>query len=216
MRAELYDKVLEQPESLERLEYFLRPLFCQEIDKIYNLNRAFQLQKPLRGKAETDSEEMLDFDPGEWEREQEMIRREKLKRYEQSIAYLLRQAAKQGEISLKEIAEQISEEDRKTLIPNVEIFKEIMVELIRNKEIDLVALRKEQSEYIQEQSGEFQLNLVLLHLTQNCREFLGIVKIETFRIPDGKVVVFSDILDESGEKKSIRCSNVQIRITEEE
>lgn len=215
MRAQLYDRVLEQPEALERLEYFLRPLFCQEIDKIYNLNRAFQLQKPLRTKAETDSGEMLDFDAGEWEREQEVIRREKLRRYEQSIAWLLRQASKPGEISLEEISEQASEEDLKVLIPNVEIFKEIMVELIRNKEIDIPALRKEQSEYIQEQSGEFQLNLVLLHLTQNCREFLGIVKIETYRLEDGKVVVFPDAPDESGEKKTIRCSNVRIRVTED-
>ena len=93
MRTELYDRILEQPEALERLEYFLRPLFCQEIDRIYNLNRAFQLQKPLRGRAETDSAELMDFDSGEWEREQEMLRREKLRRYEQSIAYLLRQAS---------------------------------------------------------------------------------------------------------------------------
>lgn len=216
MRTELYDRILEQPEALERLEYFLRPLFCQEIDRIYNLNRAFQLQKPLRGRAETDSAELMDFDSGEWEREQEMLRREKLRRYEQSIAYLLRQASKPGEISLEEIAGQTSEEDLKILIPNVEIFKEIMVELIRNKEIDLPALRKEQSEYIQEQSGEFQLNLVLLHLTQNCREFLRIVKIETYRSEDKTVVVFPDVMDEYGERKTIRCSNVRIRITEED
>lgn len=216
MRTELYDRILEQPEALERLEYFLRPLFCQEIDRIYNLNRAFQLQKPLRGRAETDSAELMDFDSGEWEREQEMLRREKLRRYEQSIAYLLRQASKPGEISLEEIAGQTSEEDLKILIPNVEIFKEIMVELIRNKEIDLPALRKEQSEYIQEQSGEFQLNLVLLHLTQNCREFLRIVKIETYRNEDKTVVVFPDVMDEYGERKTIRCSNVRIRITEED
>lgn len=33
------------------------------------------------------------------------------------------------------------------LIPNVEIFKEIMVELIRNKEINMEVLKKERSEF---------------------------------------------------------------------
>ncbi|EOS21249.1 hypothetical protein C806_04565 [Lachnospiraceae bacterium 3-1] len=216
LRTELYDKILTQPKALEYLEYFLRPLFCQDIEKGYNLNRAFQLQKPIRGKVEEDTEETMDFDVGEWEREQEFARREKLKRYEQSIAYLLRKVVSQGEISLEEIAGQVQGQELETLIPNVEIFKEIMVELIRNKEIDIPTLQKEQREYIQEQSGEFQLNLVLLHLIQNCREFLGILRIETYRLEDGKVVVFSDVLDEKGDKKTIRCSNVLIRVTKEE
>ena len=90
------------------------------------------------------------------------------------------------------------------------------MELIRNKEIDIPALRKEQSEYIQEQSGEFQLNLVLLHLTGNCREFLNITQIRTYRLEDGKVVIFQDVPDETGTDKTIRCSNVLFQIVKEE
>lgn len=215
LRTELYDKILEYPDALEHLEYFLRPLFCQEVGKTYNLNRAFQLQRPIRGKKETDTAEPLDFDAGAWEQEQELLRREKLRRYEQSLACLLRHASSKGEISLEEISAQTKGEDLETLIPNVEIFKEIMVELIRNKEIDIPALRKEQSEYIQEQSGEFQLNLVLLHLTGNCREFLNITQIRTYRLEDGKVVIFQDVPDETGTDKTIRCSNVMFQIVKE-
>ena len=158
----------------------------------------------------------MDFDAGAWEQEQELLRREKLRRYEQSLACLLRHASSKGEISLEEISAQTKGEDLETLIPNVEIFKEIMVELIRNKEIDIPALRKEQSEYIQEQSGEFQLNLVLLHLTGNCREFLNITQIRTYRLEDGKVVIFQDVPDETGTDKTIRCSNVLFQIVKEE
>ena len=39
MRTELYDKILEDPKGLENLDYFLRPLFNQEIEKVYNLNK---------------------------------------------------------------------------------------------------------------------------------------------------------------------------------
>lgn len=218
LRRELYDKILEQPQALERLEYFLRPLFSQDVEKTYNLNKAFQLQKPLRKSVETDTEETLEFDAGEWEREQEQKRKEKLKRYETSLTYLLGQALRQGEISLMELAGQMEEnkEALDELIPSVEIFKEIMVELIRSKEIDIPALQKEQSEYIQEQSGEFQLNVMLLSLVEKYREFHTIRRIETYRIEDGKVVTFQGISDENGNGKMIRCSNVLVRVIGEE
>ena len=106
----------------------------------------------------------MDFDAGAWEEEQERMQRERLMLYEKSLSYLLRQASAQGEISLKDISIlAILEGRQQELIPNVEIFKEIMVELLRNKEIDIPALKKEQSEYIGEQTGEFQLNVMLLH-----------------------------------------------------
>ncbi len=213
-RAELYDKILEKPEALQNLDYFLRPLFNQETDKIYNLNKAFQLQRPVRKKEEADIEEELDFDEEEWQREQERLHREKLKRYEKSLYSLIRYASEKGEISLREIGAltQDNREERECLIPNVEIFKEIMVEMIKNREIDLPALRKERSEYIQDRPGEFQLNEMLLRLTEEYPENQTIQRIETYRMEDGTTVVFDGVLNEDKVRKSIRCSNVLIRV----
>ncbi len=104
MRTELYDKILEDPKGLENLDYFLRPLFNQEIEKVYNLNKAFQLQRPVRRREEEDAAEELDFDEEEWIREQERLRKEKLKRYEVSLGRILGYAARTGEISLMEIS----------------------------------------------------------------------------------------------------------------
>ncbi len=64
------------------------------------------------------------------------------------------------------------------LIPNVEIFKEIMVELIRNKEINMEALKKERSEFIQDQTADFQLNEMLLQLSEERFSDKKIGKIE--------------------------------------
>lgn len=51
LRAELYDKILDKPAALENLDYFLRPLFNREIDKSYNINKAFELQnQPEKGR----------------------------------------------------------------------------------------------------------------------------------------------------------------------
>ena len=93
LRMELYDKILENPEALWNLDYFLRPLFGREPDKVYNLNKAFQLQRPVRRREETDIEEELDFDEEEWLREQERIRQERLRRYEKSLYCLLKFAS---------------------------------------------------------------------------------------------------------------------------
>lgn len=214
MRTELYDKILEDPKGLENLDYFLRPLFNQEIDKVYNLNKAFQLQRPVRRREEEDAAEELDFDEEEWIREQERLRKEKLKRYEVSLGRILGYAARTGEISLMEIASltQEKEEERRELIPSVEIFKEIMVELIRNQEIDIAALLRERSEFIQDRPGEFQLNEMLLRLAEEYPRFRHVRRIETYRIEDGSTVTFEGILNEAQERKTIRCSNVRIRV----
>lgn len=218
LRTELYDKILDNPAALENLDYFLRPLFNREIDKSYNINKAFELQKPTRKKEEKDTAEQIDFDEEEWQKEQEKLRKEKLEKYEKSLGFLLKMAVEKGEISLMEIMESTIDNDteKSNLIPNVEIFKEIMVELIRNHEIDIMALQKERSEYIQDKPIEFQLNEMLLHLIEDYPENSGITKIETYRLENSEAVVFENVADERGEKKSIKCSNVIIRVTHKE
>ena len=217
LRTELYDKILNNPAALENLDYFLRPLFNREIEKIYNLNKAFELQRPTRKKVETDSTEQIDFDEEKWQEEQENLRREKQKRYEESLKYLLKMADANGAVSLKTIRERTAkeQEEQDKLIPNVEIFKEIMVELIKNQKIDIAALKKERSEYIQDRPMEFQLNEMVLHLIEAYPENEGILQIETYRLEDGESVIFENVTNEKGEKKNIRCSNVMIKVIRE-
>lgn len=221
-RNEFYDKVLENPAALGNLEYFLRPLFNREPEKTYNLNKALIYQKPSVRSEEEDTEEVLDFDEDAYRKEQEEKRREKLKQYENSLETLLNQAVSTGEISLLDLqnkmrkSEKDSEEIRRQLIPNVEIFKEIMVELIRNKEINIEELKRERSEFIQDQTEDFQLNEMLLQLCEERFADQKIHKIEIYRVEDGNTVTFDRVLTEKGEKKSIRCSNILIRVIRNE
>lgn len=218
LRTELYDKILDNPSALGNLDYFMRPLFNREIDKSYNINKAFELQRPVRKKEEKDSTEQLDFDEEEWQKEKERLLKEKLEKYEKSLGCLLKMAKETGEASLMEIREKTLEDaaQKECLIPNVEIFKEIMVELIKNQEIDILALQKERSEFIQDRPVEFQLNEMLLQLIEGYPENNGILKIETYRLENSNAVVFEGVLDERGERKNIKCSDVMIRITREE
>lgn len=218
LRAALYDEVLKNADTLTRLDYFLRPLFNQDADKTYNLNKAFQLQRPSRRRMETDSEEELDFDEEGWRQEKERLRQEKLKKYEGSLGCLIRHASGKDGISLQELSGRLEEEERRELIPDVGIFKEVMVELIKNREIDLTALQKERSEYIQENTEDFQLNDMLLKLAdaEETRGQKRILRVHVSRIEDGSAVTFSGIPEKDGGMKTIRCSNVQLRVFREE
>ena len=236
LRNELYEKLLMQPEGLGRMEIFLRPLFGNEPDKIYNLKKSTELQRPVRKKETEDGEAVMEFGDERWMEEEEQLRREKLVKYEGSLKMLLQAAlaSENGEISLEALKENILSQEAgdgtensvnddmkreaegkdtayETLLPNVQIFKEIMVELLKGREIDMEVLREERRNYISEASGGFQLNEMLLNLAETYG--LQMRKVEAYRIEDGKVVTFEHVPDETGRRKTICCSNVLIRVT---
>lgn len=218
IRTELYDRVLDDPQYLENVDLFLRPLFHQQIPRIYNLNKCMELQRPVRKKAEEDADELLDFDEKQWQDELERRKREKLRKYEDSLAFIIDAVLKKGHLSLMELKEIVDGDAaaRETCIPSIDVFKEIMVELIRNREISMDTLRKEKSEYITEQANDFQLNDMLLALTEkgvaDHVKRKKIQKIFTERSNDGTVVEFANVKDELGNEKTIRCTNVVIRV----
>lgn len=218
IRTELYDKVLENPQALENLDIFIRPLFHQEIPKIYNLNKAMELQRPIRKKQEEDTGELLDFDEEEWQEELERKKKEKLKRYEKSLEFIIDTALQRGSVTLKELQAMLEQDVQlqEICIPSIDVFKEIMVELIKNREISMDVLRKEKSEYITEQANDFQLNDMLLGLVENNdrRQYIKTIIVE--KIGDGRVVEFTNVKDEFGNEKTIRCTNVVIRLETEE
>ena len=214
MRRDLYDKVLKQADTLENMDMFLRPLFNRNPEKIYNLNKAFSYEKSVNAGTEKDSEEEVDFDEEAFHREKEEKLQKKLLVYEKSLQYLLEKASVTGEVSLGQLKERLDiyPEEKEIFIPNVDVFKEIMVELIRNRTIDIATLKKERREYIQEQPDGFQLNEMILKLVEEQPENNDITSIEVERLENEEAITFSEIKDEENRRKTIRCSNVLIRI----
>ena len=96
------------------------------------------------------------------------------------------------------------------LLPSVQIFKEVMVELLRGREIDIEVLREERRNFIGEFSSGFQLNEMLLNLIE--MHGLMIRKVTVYRIEDGKVIAFEHVPDDTGRQKTVCCSNVLIRV----
>lgn len=214
MRRDLYDKVLKQADTLENIDMFLRPLFNRNPEKIYNLNKAFSYEKSVNAGMEKDTEEEVDFDEEAFRREKEEKLQKKLLVYEKSLQYLLEKASVTGEVSLGQLKDRLDiyPEEKEIFIPNVDVFKEIMVELIRNRTIDIATLKKERREYIQEQPDGFQLNEMILKLVEEQPENNDITSIEVERLENEEAITFSEIKDEENRRKTIRCSNVLIRI----
>ena len=214
MRRDLYDKVLKQADTLENMDMFLRPLFNRNPEKIYNLNKAFSYEKSVNAGMEKDTEEEVDFDEEAFRREKEEKLQKKLLVYEKSLQYLLEKASVTGEVSLGQLKDRLDiyPEEKENFIPNVDVFKEIMVELIRNRTIDIATLKKERREYIQEQPDGFQLNEMILKLVEEQPENNDITSIEVERLENEEAITFSEIKDEENRRKTIRCSNVLIRI----
>lgn len=214
MRRDLYDKVLKQADTLKNMDMFLRSLFNRNPEKIYNLNKAFSYEKSVNAGMEKDTEEEADFDEEAFRREKEEKLQKKLLVYEKSLQYLLEKASVTGEVSLGQLKDRLDiyPEEKEIFIPNVDVFKEIMVELIRNRTIDIATLKKERREYIQEQPDGFQLNEMILKLVEEQPENNDITSIEVERLENEEAITFSEIKDEENRRKTIRCSNVLIRI----
>lgn len=214
MRRDLYDKVLKQADTLENMDMFLRPLFNRNPEKIYNLNKVFSYEKSVNAGMEKDTEEEVDFDEEAFRREKEEKLQKKLLVYESSLQYLLEKASVTGEVSLGQLKDRLDiyPEEKEIFIPNVDVFKEIMVELIRNRTIDIATLKKERREYIQEQPDGFQLNEMILKLVEEQPENNDITSIEVERLENEEAITFSEIKDEENRRKTIRCSNVLIRL----
>jgi len=211
LRNDLYQQVLKDPTHLERLDIFLRPLFNQDMKKTYHIGKAFEYQKSIKLREIEEGEELEDFDDKAWRDEQKKKQEEKLMTYKESLRILLQYTCSQKKISLKEIKENLTEEDKPLLFPTLEVFREIMIELIKNREFVFAELLKEQEEHFAESTHDFQINLCLLEVIQEGEAFRYLKKLEVQK-EDGEIVEFPNIITEQGQPKKIRCSNVVFRL----
>ena len=215
-RTELFDKLIQDPSSLRRLDMFFHPLFNQDPRRIFNLNKALEPQRVLTENEDEDSSEDLDFDEEAWQKEQERLRKEKLQKYNCSLSGIIGIVMEKKTVSLSGIYALLSRQGRqRELIPDINVFKEIMVELLRVRKIDVAALRKERMDFIQEESSEFRLNEMLLKIIDENPGWgkAGYLTVE--RIPGAAPVVFENIEDEAGNKRKIRCSDIIFHVGEE-
>ena len=211
----MFDQILKDPSLLDRLEIFLHPLLNRDPDRVFNLNKTFEAQKTDAAENEDDDAEEMDFDEESWKAEQEWLRKEKLQKYESSMSLIIQEAVHKASVSLSELYGGVLEQDLLSeLIPEVGVFKEIMVELLRARRIDITALTQERATYIQEESGDFRLNEMILKVLDGHPDWRKVTALYIDKIPGAGPVVIKNVPDGTGGQRTIRCSDVRIRVSE--
>lgn len=207
--SEVYERVLEDARLLEQMDVILKPLLFHKPGKHYNPNKALEYQKKIRKTKEDEDTLEMGFDEEEYRKEKEKKQLERLEKYKTSVSIILEQLEEYKEISLAELRERVYPESAEQLIPTLEIFREIIIEFLSAQELDMEELKKERSEFILEQSLEFQLKQMVVELVEE-KNLKNIHKIYSRRLESEKSVYFENLKNENNEVKNLKCSNVKI------
>lgn len=209
-RSEIYDNVLKNASLLEHVDTVLRPLLWNSPAKIYNPNKAFEYQSRIKNEEPDDGETVMDFDEEKFREEQKRAVYEKMEKYNKSCAVIMQYLHENQEISLSMLKEQAMDEHKDELFPTVEIFREIMIEMLTEGTIDIELLRKEKRTYMTEVSETFQLNETLLDIVERSG-YRDMKKIKVQRSPSQEKVLFDNVVDENGHYRRLKCSDIIIR-----
>lgn len=208
LRAEVFEQILDDASRIHSVQEFISPLLNAPLEKTYNLNRTFLLQKQVEEDKDAQ-EEIEEFDEAKWEEERREKIRVKLEKYQNCVRTILTSAKKKDGLTLRDLKAYCEQhpEEYKQLIPSVEIFKEVVIELLKNKKINLDELKEEQAENIYEIPTEFQLKNSLLDLSKE----EGLDQIHTVcvtKLAGEDPVCFEHVSCEDHTRKTIICSNV--------
>ncbi|SHJ54457.1 hypothetical protein SAMN02745248_00350 [Hathewaya proteolytica DSM 3090] len=210
LKTDVYDKVIKDISKLENIHIFFRPLFIKDVKKRYNLNKALTYDMARKSKGDTE-EEILGFDEEEFMEEEHRRKAEKLKRYKDIIKVILEFAETEPNISLKEISTVAKEngEIMKRLIPNVRMFREVIIEMLKSKEFHIDELiRERRVDYIEDNEYDFQLTRCILDIIYENKEFSRIKYISVAKNQYGQDISLEGLRDEDGREKKFICSDV--------
>ena len=117
---------------------------------------------------------------------------------------------------LSALAEEAAEDEAKraALLPDVHIFKEVMVELLKAASLDVEALRRERAAYIREEAKDFRLSAMVLDILNEHPAWGRIRRIEAQKLYEAPPVIFRGVPDGAGGERVVRCSEVILRVQE--
>jgi hypothetical protein len=214
-KSEVYNRILENPEKLENIEEFLRPLFRMESRKIYNINKAVEFQKNIKEKT-VEKDELISFDEGDLLEEQNKRKLERLEKYKGVIEIILELTRERGSISFGEINSLIKESQvlMNSLIPSIEIFREVIIEMLKNRIIYIEEIKEERNNAVESGEIEFQLNKSILEIIDTNKKLKRISIIEIEKIIGNDDVKLEGLKDDNGVIKNFICSDISFRVIE--
>ena len=143
-KTEVYNRILDNANLLENVDDILRPLFIMDPVKRYNINKSLEYQKSIKNES-VEEDELLTFDEKDMIEEENRKKIERLKKYKKVIEIILMFAVKKNSITLNERNNMISENEslKENLIPDVRIFREVIIEMLKNGCVDIEEVKEE-------------------------------------------------------------------------
>lgn len=214
-QSDLYDKVLENPSYLENIDYILRSLFISEHDKIYNINKCMQYQRKIEETVDEVDEE-ISFEEVDYLREKEEKAKEKLRQYKLCLSTLLNLIVSENKESLFEIAIDTAKDEslKENLIPSIEVFREVIIELLRSKKLNIIELKEERQNSVSDKENyEFNLTYMLLEIIESNYEFNFIEELQVYKNMEHKEVKFYEVKNDNKIIKSLNCSDIIFKLS---
>ena len=218
IKKEVFNKALEDVSKLDNIHMILSALFTKNPDKNYNINKAFQFQQPVRNKDNEEDEEILSFNQEEIAEIENKRKLERIKKCNKTIELILEVTLRTGKITLSEINNMVkeSEELKEVLIPTVEIFREVIVEMLKIRNIDIEELIEERKTSIENGEIEFQLNNSILDVLEGNSMLSNILVIKINKRECGNDIKLEHVKDENGEFKNFICSDIVFEVISRE
>ena len=215
IKSEIYYKVLENANLMENIDAFLRPLFRMNPAKRYNLNKALEYQKNIKNE-ENEDDEVLTFEENDMIEEENRKKKEKLKKYRDVIEVILMLAVKKKSISLYEINLMIKDSVilMNSLIPDVRIFREVIIEMLKNGSVYIDEVKEERKNTVESEEFDFELNRSILEVIEENKSLMRIKRFSAEKIQGGNDVILKNIIDEDGKHRNFICSDVLFSVEE--
>ena len=212
INRDLYEPILMDFSKLDAIPKILRSLFIQKSTQYYNIQKCVQTQRVIKVKDYED-EVAITFDEESLKEERERELRIKAIKYKGILEMLLNYLVEQDELkaTLEEIIMDLLEkvELKNVFIPTIEMFREVMIELLKVNSINIDEISKEAKSSIAEENiSGFRLNNTLLAIINEQKRFKKIKFIEVRRDFGGKELKIFGAEDKDGYIKTVRCSNL--------
>lgn len=214
-RDEIMDKILSDSRCIEAMDRIFRPLYLSKPVKRYNLAKCLQYQRVVKTvEDETEEEIALDEESYRLEKERERKRKQALYRGVLENVLLFVEGCQNKQCSLRDIAEAVfrGNLDQSSIIPSAEIFREVMIELLKSEHLDVKQLRSEAKNSIQEEvHDDFEVSAVFLEIMDTNPGLNKISGLEIYKIPEDEPVRLYGVPMDNGLVKTVTCSNIGFR-----
>ncbi|MBS5949857.1 MAG: hypothetical protein KIC47_05985 [Clostridium sp.] len=214
IKKEVFNKILENPNKLDNIHLLFSSLFTRNPDKNYNLNKAFNFQQPVRAKENEDDEEILSFNEEDIIEAENKKKLERIEKCNKIIELILEFACEKEKITLSEINNKINESEvvKDVLIPTVKIFREVIIEMLKVRDINIKELQEERKTSIDNNEIEFQLNKSILEIIDRNDLLSNILEIRINKVEFGEDIKLEHVKDENGDYKNFICSDIVFEV----